>query len=125
MKSRIALLATLSAAAAAFSTGCVTYADVGPAPAYGHRYHRQGVDLVFDDGLGVYVVVGAPGIYFWHDRYYRYRRGGWYVSPRYDRGWEPIRHHRLPKRLVRHQERQYHEEHGHRHDRNRHRDRRR
>src|SRR5262245_11687981 len=44
------------------------------APAHGHRRHHQRayqhrdatVDMVFDSGLGVYVVVGLPNYYYWN-----------------------------------------------------------
>jgi hypothetical protein len=42
------------------------------APAHGYRHkHAQGMELVYDAQLGVYVVVGRDGLYFRHDRFYR------------------------------------------------------
>ena len=60
-----------------------------PAHGYRHKHHAHGgdVELVFDSGLGVYVVVGWPD-YYWHsDHYYRWNDGGWMISARLDGGW--------------------------------------
>ena len=58
--------------------------EAGPppwAPAHGHRRkHHEGAELVFDAGLGVYVVVGYENSYFHEDRYYRHRDGRWVMS---------------------------------------------
>jgi hypothetical protein len=105
---RLALLAALALAASLFLPAC--HAHVGPqsdpeiaggyggggppphAPAHGyrrkHRYdgHRD-AELVFDSGLGVYVVVGFPGVYFHLDHYFRYFGASWQVSIRPDAGW--------------------------------------
>ena len=58
------------------------------APAHGYRrkqhIEQQDVELVFDSGLGVYVVVGFPGVYFHADHYFRYAGTSWQVSIRPD-----------------------------------------
>jgi hypothetical protein len=70
------------------------------APAHGYRHrHRRGVDLVYDSGLGVYVVVGAPRTYYYDGRFYRHRRGDWESSPSYGGHWQETGAHRLPRRL--------------------------
>ena len=70
------------------------------APAHGHRHeqhtHRGGVDLIFDSGLGVYVVVGWPDHYWHRDRYYRFADGGWMISARIDGGWATCASSRVP-----------------------------
>jgi hypothetical protein len=61
------------------------------APAHGYRRKhasaRHEVELVFDSGLGVYVVVGFPGVYFHADHYFRYFGTSWQVSIRPDAEW--------------------------------------
>jgi hypothetical protein len=63
------------------------------APAHGYRHtHRrsdgQRLDLVFDSGLGVYVVVGIPGRYYSDGYYLRLDGDQWYASADLDSGWE-------------------------------------
>jgi hypothetical protein len=72
------------------------------APAHGHRYkrHQDGLELVFDAGLGVYVVVDRPD-YYWHrDRYLHWVSGSWRVSNRFDGHWAAISIDAVPARLV-------------------------
>ena len=74
------------------------------APAHGyrhqHRTHAGHVELVFDSGLGLYLVVGSPG-YYWHDdHYYRQVHGAWQMSVRLDRGWSSARAKSLPPGLA-------------------------
>jgi hypothetical protein len=71
------------------------------APAHGYRAkNRQGAELVFDSGIGVYVVVGLPGVYFWSDLYYREARGGsWERCDRLDGAWIAVGDTSLPPGL--------------------------
>ena len=58
------------------------------APAHGHRRKQVcGVELVFDTGLGVYVVVGHPDHYYCDGYFYRLTEGVWAMSLRFDGGW--------------------------------------
>jgi hypothetical protein len=62
------------------------------APAHGYRrkqHVQRGPDLelVFDSGLGVYVVVGTPDLYFFGDHYFRLGDAGWQISLQHDSGW--------------------------------------
>lgn len=71
------------------------------APAHGYRrnhgYHythshkrpapSTQVELRWDDGLGVHVVVGYEGIFFHADHYYRYADAGWQWTARWDGDW--------------------------------------
>jgi hypothetical protein len=51
------------------------------APAHGYRaHHRDGVDLVYDSGLGVYTVVGHSGCYYQSNRFYRKHAGRWEMA---------------------------------------------
>jgi hypothetical protein len=66
------------------------YSRGGPpphAPAHGYRHKQSNHDLVFDSGLGVYVVLGRPDYYFWDNRYYRYHDGHWQFSADVDGRW--------------------------------------
>jgi hypothetical protein len=71
------------------------------APAHGYRARSaQGVEMVFDSGLGVFVVLGTPGAYFWRDFYYRQDRGGrWERCDRLDGAWMGIVETSLPPGL--------------------------
>jgi len=52
------------------------------APAHGYRHRLpDGVELVYDAGLGVYVVIGYPDYYFLDGRYYRYFDNDWLSGP--------------------------------------------
>lgn len=88
--------------AAAVLTACVAVAPApspgpgksqghGPpphAPAHGYRAKTpQGVDLVFDTQIGVYVVVALPGQYWLDGRYYRENGKGWVVAVGVDGPW--------------------------------------
>ena len=58
------------------------------APAHGHRRKQVcGVELVFDTGLGLYVVVGHPNHYYCDGYFYRLTGSVWEMSLRFDGGW--------------------------------------
>ena len=71
------------------------------APAHGYRqkHRRSGADLVFDSGLGVYVVVGL-GHYFYRDRFYRWRNDAWQISVNARGPWNWIDGSAVPRRLF-------------------------
>ncbi len=71
------------------------------APAHGYRqkHRRSGADLVFDSGLGVYVVVGL-GHYFYRDRFYRWRNDAWQISVNARGPWNWIDEAAVPRRLF-------------------------
>jgi hypothetical protein len=91
-------------------TGCSYYPvyghnnGYGPpshAPAHGYRYKHQGHDLVYDSGLGAYVVVGMTGVYFYDGIYYRYTRDHWYYTRDLGKNWRLNRGDRgLPPGLA-------------------------
>jgi hypothetical protein len=66
------------------------------APAHGYRRKYQGVELVFDSGRGVYVVVEFPNHYYFKGRYYRLHEGQWEVSTSIDGEWEFVSEESLP-----------------------------
>jgi len=77
------------------------------APAHGYRQkhqrayqHREStVDLVFDSGLGVYLVVGIPNYYYWNGTYVRLNAGAWSRAPYLDAQWAPCPADELPGNL--------------------------
>ena len=56
-------------------------------PPHGHVYVQGGIDMVFDSGLGLYIVTGYPDCYFFEGHYYRYHAPYWEYSPRIDGPW--------------------------------------
>ncbi len=106
------------AAAALLSAGCVMHHhfpsappappvvihEPGPpphAPAHGYRHkqRRDGVDLVFDTKLGVYVVVGHVDYWYSDQHYFRTAHGAWYVASRFDGPWTVVEVATLPAGL--------------------------
>ena len=69
------------------------------APAYGLRRKQvYGLELTFDAGLGLYVVVGHSDWYHHEGRFYRLHAGVWQISLRGD-VWEPVVIDKLPPGL--------------------------
>ena len=70
------------------------------APAHGHRRkYVEGVELIFDAGMGVYVVVGCVDHYYYDGYFFRLDGDVWQVSLYPDRGWGPLGHKTLPSGL--------------------------
>jgi len=72
------------------------------APAHGHRarHPRDGVELVFDSGLGVYVVADWPDTYWAVDHYVRWSNGVWTTSASLKIGWAVVSSEQVPAGLV-------------------------
>jgi hypothetical protein len=67
------------------------------APAHGHRRKQvHGMELVFDSGRGVYVVVGLSDHYYHDGYFYRLRGGLWEMSLKPDGGWKAASRNSLP-----------------------------
>jgi len=67
------------------------------APAHGYRRkHVHGMELVFDSGRGVYVVVGLSDHYYHDGHFYRLRGGIWEMSPKPDGHWKIVSDNSLP-----------------------------
>ena len=67
------------------------------APAHGYRRkHVAGMELVFDSGRGVYVVVGFSDHYYHDGYFYRLRGGLWEMSLKPDAGWKAASEKSLP-----------------------------
>ena len=70
------------------------------APAHGYRHKHKKHDLIFDTGVGVYVVVGFIDHYFNEGQYYRYRKGIWETARSLDGLWREEAGHVLPGKLY-------------------------
>lgn len=73
-----------------------------PAHAPAHGYRRKqvaGVELVFDSGIGVYVVVGHSDHYYHEGYFYRCINGRWEISLEPDSGWAFVAVDSLPPGL--------------------------
>jgi hypothetical protein len=94
------------ASCASLETPRVVARDDGPpphAPAHGRRAKSQAsseVQLVFDAGLGVYVVVDVPHTYYWEGVYLRIQDGRWMMSATFDGPWEAGKDVALPPGLA-------------------------
>ena len=70
------------------------------APAHGYRHrHSDGVQLVYESSLGVYVVAGYTEHYFYKDKYYRWHKSSWQVSSNIGKGWAPASEKSIPPGL--------------------------
>jgi hypothetical protein len=70
------------------------------APAHGYRNKQVcGVEIVFDSGRGVYIVVGMPDHYYHDGYFYRLRAGAWEMSLKPDTGWASVSMGSLPSGL--------------------------
>jgi hypothetical protein len=77
------------------------------APAHGHRHKQHGgAELVFDSGLGVYLVVGHTDLYFHRDHYYRYLEGRWELSIELGGPWLVAKVDKIPPGLIKHKSKQ-------------------
>jgi hypothetical protein len=81
----------------------VKYKRHGPpphAPAHGYRYkHQHGVELEYDSGLGVYVAVGMPGVYFHNGLYMKLSEGQWTVTAHFNGSWRVPTNGEVPYKL--------------------------
>ncbi len=77
--------------------------DNGPpahAPAHGYRRkHIDGVELVFDSSMGLYVVVGYSDYYYHEGYFFRLHDGLWEMSLKFDGGWKITSERSLPPGL--------------------------
>ncbi len=73
------------------------------APAHGYRHKHGNVIIVYESSLGVYVVDGHPGIYFYDGSYYRARESYWQMSLQIRGPWKKIHEAKVPEGLHRSQ----------------------
>lgn len=92
--SRRRFAAGLFSGGASLLLGACTYAptyDSGPpphAPAHGYRYrHPDGVVLVYDSSIAMYLVLGQPYHYYSGGHFYWYDRDVWQVGDRSRGPW--------------------------------------
>ena len=70
------------------------------APAHGYRHkQRGGAELVYDTGIGVYLVAGLADHYFGDGRYYRYLDGAWTISVAVGGPWNRVQIDAVPPGL--------------------------
>ena len=69
------------------------------APAHGYRHKYQGMELAYDSGRSVYVVVGLPSHYYCGGHFYRFQSARWEASPEVAGPWKPISQESLPPGL--------------------------
>jgi len=71
------------------------------APAHGYRRKHQTMDvqLVYDSGRDVYVVVGLPGHYYYDGHFFRIRGAQWEMSLNTADGWQPADENSIPPGL--------------------------
>lgn len=69
------------------------------APAHGYRRKYQDVELVYDSGRGVYVVIDFPDHYYFKGHYYRLGEVDWEVGVGLEGPWKVISYDELPKGL--------------------------
>jgi len=69
------------------------------APAHGHRHKHHGVELIYDSGCGVYVVVGFPSHYYYSGHFYRFHGDQWEMSVEIGGGWKRTFEASLPPGL--------------------------
>ena len=82
------------------SPGRVGHGPPAHAPAHGHRRkHAPDVQLVFDSGLGVYVVIDLPNHYYLDGCYYRFNGTHWQTSVDLKSGWSTVPPHSIPPGL--------------------------
>jgi hypothetical protein len=68
---------------------------------HGHAHrHANGVDLIYDSGLGAYRVRGHNS-YYYRGRFYRVQNGRWESRGDIDRPWRPTSGRELPRSLRR------------------------
>ena len=70
-----------------------------PAHGYRHKHHEHGVELVYDSGLGVYVVVELPNHFYFKGHYYRHGEPRWEIGVHVHGPWEVVAEESLPKGL--------------------------
>ena len=74
------------------------------APAHGYRArHEDGYDLVFDRGIGCYIVVGYTDYYYNDGFFFRFSSDGWQISAHVggtQARWEHADESRVPEPLV-------------------------
>jgi len=69
------------------------------APAHGYRHKHENVVLIYDQGLGVYIVSGYKDVYFYRGHYYRLHNGVFQTAVKIDGQWDRAWDHLVPPGL--------------------------
>ena len=92
------------------------------APAHGHHkkhhehhnHHDRVIDMVYDSGLGVYVVAEAVDIYFHDALFFRLSGHDWVASGSFYGPWEHTHYRNVPRALrKKHDERRHQDDRDH------------
>ena len=76
------------------------YAGPPDSPSHGYRYKQSdGIELVFDSGIGVYAVSGHSDNYYHQGKYYRWNNNSWEASSKISEGWAPTSDDAVPPGL--------------------------
>jgi len=112
-----------------FLVGCVDSASVryndsspdryyrnGPpphAPAHGYRSKYRDHDMIYDSGIGAYIIVGMPDYYFDNNFYFRFRDGHWQISASLGDRWRDTNRYSVPRKLYqsKYKKSKHHKEH--------------
>ena len=70
-----------------------------PAHGYRHKHPEDGVELVYDSKLEVYIVSGYKHTYFTNGVYFRYIDETWKLSKRAAGPWKIVRERDVPSTL--------------------------
>ena len=78
------------------------------APAHGYRHkHADGMQLRYDSGMQIYLVVDHDGYYYDDGFYFRYRSGSWEMAASFSGEWKIAAEKRLPKALRKHKNKKH------------------
>jgi hypothetical protein len=67
------------------------------APAHGYRARTSdGVEVVYNSKLGVYVVFGISSYYYSNELYYRVNSDQWEVSAKFHGPWKAVAEYEVP-----------------------------
>jgi hypothetical protein len=73
------------------------------APAHGYRHkHGDGVVLVYDSDISVYVVSGYKDVYYYNNNFYRMYKNRWQSSRHIDGPWRQSTEKNVPPGLQQH-----------------------
>lgn len=71
------------------------------APAHGYRHRHHDHDMEYDGGLGAYLLIGRPGIFFHDNLFWRLHEGIWQSTRALAEPWRIVEHiDRVPHGLV-------------------------
>lgn len=69
------------------------------APRHGHRRQHHDHQLSFNSGIGAYILLKQPDIYFYNNRYMRHHRGKWQTTNKLNGRWYAAKSKEIPRKL--------------------------